>query len=153
MRVKPVKELVIIGLTVLAVVLLSYRGSDYFNRSIMDMLLGATAESYRMRVQLQQSKPTNEHRDSEVISQSSPVTVSQLQQAIDRLVSRISNKNVREAAESAAETLKNKVAGWPPTGVSSIGNVARETFKAKEGGIEKTFRLDIENLAGTNCKQ
>jgi hypothetical protein len=46
MRVKPVKELVIIGLTVLAVVLLSYRGSDYFNRSIMGMLLGDTSGAY-----------------------------------------------------------------------------------------------------------
>jgi hypothetical protein len=43
-RVKPVKELVIIGLTVLAVVLLSYQSSDYFSRSIMDMLLGVTAD-------------------------------------------------------------------------------------------------------------
>jgi hypothetical protein len=45
LKTKPVKELVIIGLTVLAVVLLSYQSSDYFNRSIMDMLLGETGSS------------------------------------------------------------------------------------------------------------
>ena len=42
LKTKPVKELVIIGLTVLVVVLLSYQSSDYFNRSIMDMLMGRT---------------------------------------------------------------------------------------------------------------
>jgi hypothetical protein len=42
---RPIKELVIIGLTVLVVVLLTYQSSDYFNRSIMDMLLGVTGWS------------------------------------------------------------------------------------------------------------
>ncbi len=45
--------------------------------------------------------------------------------------------------------MKSTISGFPPTGVSSRGNVARK-WCDDHPDYERAIRLDVENLAGTS---
>ncbi len=109
------------------------------------------AGTNRIWVQVQQGSRT---LGSGTVDRNKPITIAQTEGAIDAAVASVSSKSVRDAAKTPAENLKKKVRGVRGKGISSSGDgVFRETFKAKEDGKEKTFRIDLGNAGKDNCKE
>ena len=57
------------------------------------------------------------------------------------------NKATRTAMTTAIDRMKKDIGKIPPNGVSNVGNVNRKTFTDSTG---KNWRIDLENLKGTN---
>jgi hypothetical protein len=104
------------------------------------------ADPNRIRVQLQHK--SDDVVPSETVSQNSPVTVAQGHAAVDRLAAKPA-KSVRKVCKDAFSKMKKTISGFPPTGVSSRGNVSRK-WCDEHPDYARGIRLDLENLAGTN---
>lgn len=111
--------------------------------------------SNRMRVQLQTGS-TNAWSKAKT-RDGSAVTVADINAALDEMDSEYKNGNIsngpprdnatKQAFDSAMTRMKNDIAVIPPNGTSAVGNVKRKTFRDSN---DRTWRIDVENLAGTN---
>ncbi len=107
-----------------------------------------SAKGYRVRIQLQ-------HKGDDVvparnIESDNPITAQAGQAGVDELMTRATN-SVKGVCTGASRKMKNTIAGYPPTGVSAIGNVARKWCEEHPDYV-RGIRMDLENLAGTNFK-
>jgi hypothetical protein len=108
--------------------------------------VGVLAHSNRIRVQLQHK--SDDVVPSVAVEKDSAVTVADGHAAVDTLMDRTS-KSVNKVCKQAAGKMKSTMSGYPPTGVSAIGNVARKKC-SEHPDYERGIRMDLENLAGTN---
>jgi len=106
------------------------------------------AKPNRIRLQLQHSG--DDVVPSVPIESDTPITVQQGKQGVDTLMGRAS-KSVNKACNGAAGKMKNTIDGYPPQGVSAIGNVARK-WCDEHPDYKRGVRVDLENTAGTNFK-